>query len=227
MAGHLAPGLSTSLGSPFILFNSLKSGICAATSGVCTVSGNGLLPVLQQATIWISTGLNRKSISRWSIYQCFLWDVIYIYIYIYSQISTGSGNGLVPSDNKPSSRPLLYQMFITIQLHSSVIIWGQLNDTDKSNVGHDRPMERDTENPPVSTWLWKKSISMPVLYCWSSGTRSIDKPGVCLHLIDSWIPGGAYMHHKVVSILVSTMACCLISIKPSSKPMLTGKELLK
>ena len=64
MAGHLAPGPSTSLGSPFTIFNSLKPGICAVTSGVCTVLGNGLLPVLQQATIRISPGLNRKSISR-------------------------------------------------------------------------------------------------------------------------------------------------------------------
>ena len=71
MAGHLAPGLSSSMGSSFTLFNSLKPGICAATYSVSTVSGNGLLPVLQQATLRISTGLNRKSISRWSIYHCF------------------------------------------------------------------------------------------------------------------------------------------------------------
>ena len=68
---------------------------------------------------------------------------------------------------------------------------------------------------------------MPAAYCWSSGTRPIVKPGIYLHLVNSWSPSGVYLHLKIVSILVSTMAWCLISIKPSSKPMLTGKELLK
>ena len=54
--------------------------------------------------------------------------------------------------------------------YSSLIIRGQQDDTDKSNVGYDRPYGKGQVQPPISTWIWMESISVPVLYQWHKNT---------------------------------------------------------